>query len=55
MTRAVFFDLDHTVLSIDSSMSWMRYLRERGELSAGFVGKAVLWAIQYMLDQKRQP
>jgi len=47
--RAAMFDMDHTVLRIDSSMSWMRFLRRRGELSRSFVAKALLWSFQYKL------
>ena len=49
MKRAALFDMDHTVLRVDSSMSWMRYLRRRGELSKRFVAKALWWSVQYKL------
>ncbi|HVV88808.1 MAG TPA: HAD family hydrolase [Kofleriaceae bacterium] len=44
---AAFFDLDHTVLRKDTGMSWMRFLRRRGELSAAELGRAMWWAVLY--------
>lgn len=46
MTVAM-FDMDHTVLNVDSSMSWMRFLRRKGELSPLFVARAMVWGVQY--------
>ena len=45
--RAAFFDLDHTILRRDTGMSWMRFLRRRGELSATELGRAMWWALLY--------
>ena len=39
MATAAFFDLDRTVLRIDSGMSWMRFQRMRGEISAAMLAK----------------
>lgn len=49
MKRAVFFDMDHTVLRVDSSLSWMHFLRRRGELRRRLVPKVIWWALQYKL------
>ncbi|HTM19389.1 MAG TPA: HAD family hydrolase [Kofleriaceae bacterium] len=45
--KAAFFDMDRTVLRIDTGMSWMKFLRRRGELSAVGMGKAVWWSLLY--------
>jgi len=47
--RAAFFDMDRTVLKIDTGMSWMRFLRRRGELGALGMGRAVYWSVLYKL------
>ena len=47
MRAAAFFDLDHTVLRKDTGMSWMRFLRRRGELSAAELARATWWALLY--------
>lgn len=49
MSAAALFDMDRTVLRIDSSMSWMRWQRRRGSLSAGFAARAMVWAAMYEL------
>ena len=46
---AAFFDMDRTLLRIDSGMSWMRFLRRRGELSAFGMARAVYWSVLYKL------
>jgi HAD superfamily hydrolase (TIGR01490 family) len=43
------FDMDHTVLRIDSSMSWMRFLKRRGELPRFYSARAAWWGMQYKL------
>lgn len=45
--RAAFFDMDHTVLTIDTGMSWMRFLRRRGELPLVEMARAVYWSLLY--------
>jgi HAD superfamily hydrolase (TIGR01490 family) len=45
--KAAFFDMDNTVLRIDTGMSWMKFLRRRGELSALGMGRAVWWSVLY--------
>jgi HAD superfamily hydrolase (TIGR01490 family) len=47
--RAAFFDMDRTVLRIDSGMSWMKFLRRRGELSALGMAQAIYWSVLYKL------
>lgn len=47
--RAAFFDMDRTVLEIDTGMSWMRFLRRRGELSALHMLRALYWSALYKL------
>jgi HAD superfamily hydrolase (TIGR01490 family) len=47
--RAAMFDMDRTLLRVDSSMSWIRFLRRRGELSKRFVAKSLWWSVQYKL------
>lgn len=53
MTTAAFFDMDNTVLSIDTGTSWMRFLRQRGELSRLEMARTLWWGALYkvaMLD-----
>ena len=45
--RAAFFDMDRTVLRIDTGMSWMRFLRRRGELSRLGLARAIYWSALY--------
>ena len=47
--RAAFFDMDRTVLKIDTGMSWMRFLYGRRELSALGMGRAIYWSALYKL------
>ena len=44
---AAFFDLDHTVLRKDTGLSWLRFLRRRGELPAAELGRAIWWSLLY--------
>ena len=46
---AAFFDMDHTLLCVETGMSWVRFLRGRGELPAQMVAKAVYWSTLYKL------
>ena len=48
MTRAAFFDLDKTVLRIDTGMSWMRFLHRKGEVTTRYLAQAVVNG-QYVL------
>ncbi len=49
MTAAAFFDMDNTLLRVESGMSWTRFLYRRGELSKRMVAKAVYWTALYKL------
>jgi HAD superfamily hydrolase (TIGR01490 family) len=46
---AAFFDMDNTLLCVETGMSWVRFLRGRGELPAQMVAKAVYWSTLYKL------
>jgi HAD superfamily hydrolase (TIGR01490 family) len=49
MTVAAFFDMDKTLLSVDTAMSWTKFLYRRGELPASMLAKAVYWSTLYKL------
>jgi HAD superfamily hydrolase (TIGR01490 family) len=50
VTRAAaFFDMDRTVLRVNSGSRWMSYLRRRGEITRFEALRAVGWAMQYKL------
>jgi HAD superfamily hydrolase (TIGR01490 family) len=49
MTTAAFFDMDNTLLRVETGMSWVRFLYRRGELSKQMVAKAVYWSSLYKL------
>lgn len=56
MTIAAFFDMDKTLLSVDTAMSWTRFLYRRGELPPSTLAKAVYWSTLYklaVLDMER--
>jgi HAD superfamily hydrolase (TIGR01490 family) len=46
---AAFFDMDRTLLRIDTGMSWMRFLRRRGEVSRFGLARAAYWSLLYKL------
>jgi HAD superfamily hydrolase (TIGR01490 family) len=46
---AAFFDMDKTLLRVDSAMSWTRFLYRRGELPPVMLAKAVYWSTLYKL------
>ncbi len=46
---AAFFDLDDTVLRIDTGTSWMKFLHARGEISRVGLAKAAYWSALYKL------
>lgn len=46
---AAFFDMDRTLLRVDSAMSWTRFLYRRGELPLPMLGKALYWSALYKL------
>lgn len=47
--RAAFFDMDNTLLRVDTGMSWTKFLYKRGELPPKMVAKAVYWSTLYKL------
>ena len=47
--RAALFDMDHTLLRVDTGMSWTKFLYRRGELPASMVAKAIYWSTLYKL------
>src|ERR1043165_7970540 len=47
--RAAFFDMDNTLLTVDTGLSWTRFLYRRGELPGTMVAKAVYWNALYKL------
>lgn len=49
MTTAAFFDMDKTLLRVDSGMSWTEFLYRRGEITPRTVAKAVYWSTLYKL------
>jgi len=49
MTIAAFFDMDNTLLRVDSGMSWTKFLYRRGELPRSMIAKAIYWSTLYKL------
>jgi HAD superfamily hydrolase (TIGR01490 family) len=49
VTRAALFDMDNTLLTVDTGMSWTRFLYRRGELPPSMVMKAIYWSTLYKL------
>ena len=47
--RAAFFDMDNTLLRVDTGMSWTKFLYRRGELPPSMVAKAMYWSALYKL------
>jgi HAD superfamily hydrolase (TIGR01490 family) len=47
--RAAFFDMDYTVLTIESGLSWMQFLYRRGELSRLGMLRSFYWFALYKL------
>ena len=46
---AAFFDLDRTLLRCNSGSRWLRFLRERGEVSTWTMLRSVVWLAKYNL------
>jgi HAD superfamily hydrolase (TIGR01490 family) len=44
---AAFFDMDRTVLTIDTATSWMRFLYRRGEVGRLALARAAWWSALY--------
>jgi HAD superfamily hydrolase (TIGR01490 family) len=49
MKTAAIFDMDNTLLRVDTGMSWTKFLYARGELSRTMVAKALYWSTLYKL------
>jgi len=47
--QAAFFDMDNTLLRIDTGTSWTRFLYRRGELPPQMVAKVAYWSALYKL------
>jgi HAD superfamily hydrolase (TIGR01490 family) len=47
--RAAFFDMDNTLLRVETGMSWVRFLYRRGELPPRMLAKAIYWSALYKL------
>ena len=47
MRPAAFFDMDKTVLRIDTGLSWMRYEYRRGRSGRRDIARAVYWSLLY--------
>jgi HAD superfamily hydrolase (TIGR01490 family) len=50
MTPAAFFDMDRTLVRVNSGTEWIRYLRRRREISTGRMLQALAWIAQYKLS-----
>jgi HAD superfamily hydrolase (TIGR01490 family) len=46
---AAFFDMDHTLLRVDSGTSWTKFLYRRGELPIAMVARVAYWTTLYKL------
>src|SRR5688572_501449 len=49
MQTAAIFDMDKTLLRVDTAMSWTQFLYARGEIGKRTVAKAFYWATLYKL------
>jgi HAD superfamily hydrolase (TIGR01490 family) len=49
VTAAAFFDMDRTLIRVNSGTLWIRWLRERGELSWYETARGLMWIAQYKL------
>ena len=47
--RAAIFDMDKTLLRVDTAMSWTQFLYRRGELGKRTLAKAIYWSTLYKL------
>jgi HAD superfamily hydrolase (TIGR01490 family) len=47
---AAFFDVDRTVLTVNSGSLWMKYLHKRGEISSYELARAGMWSLLYKLS-----
>lgn len=49
MAIAALFDMDKTLLRVDTATSWSKFLYARGELSSRMLAKATYWSLLYKL------
>lgn len=47
MTAAAFFDIDHTVLEINSGSRWIGHMYRTKQMSLVGIGRAMVWLAQY--------
>lgn len=50
MTTAAFFDLDHTLIDVNSGLEWARHEHRQGNISLWQFGRAAFWAVLYRLS-----
>ena len=50
MTPAAFFDMDRTLLRVNSGSLWIRWQREHGAMSLYQMARAIGWLAQYKLS-----
>jgi HAD superfamily hydrolase (TIGR01490 family) len=50
MKIAAFFDMDRTLIRVNSGRLWLHFLRERGEISLPALVRALGWLAQYKLS-----
>ena len=50
MARAAFFDMDLTLLRVNSGSRWIKYQRRRGEISWPMLVRSGFWLFQYQLS-----
>ncbi len=46
---AALFDMDNTLLTVDTGISWTKFLHRRGELPTRMLAKALYWSTLYKL------
>lgn len=46
---AALFDMDNTLLTVDTGLSWTKFLHRRGELPTTMLAKALYWSTLYKL------
>lgn len=47
---AAFFDVDHTLLAVNSGYLWIRYLRRTGQMSLARLAQSLVWLARYRLS-----
>ncbi|MCA9635186.1 MAG: HAD family hydrolase [Myxococcales bacterium] len=46
---AAFFDVDRTLLAVNSGELWVRHMWREGQLGPGMAARSILWILQYRL------